>query len=115
LGQKNNKQLVILKYINRIVIVLNVIFILALIPVIMVIGMTPGLPAFVKGINLLMIIEFTLPIIASILVVIMILLLVSNWKNKLKGRWYYLSVCIISALYYLLLNYWNLYGYQFTP
>lgn len=111
----NSRQMSLLKQIGRVVVTLNLVFILALIPVIMLIGMTPGLPAFVKGINLLMKIEFTLPIIGVLLVLIMVFILVINWKERIIGRWFNISIAVLSVFYYLFLNYWNLFGYQFTP
>ena len=84
---------------------LNILFLSFYFPGIMLIGMSPGLPAFTKGINIFMIILFLIPVFSLILLVYTVVLLyVKNKSVELKNQCF---ILILNILFYIEIIYWR--------
>lgn len=95
---------------------LNGLFLILLMPAIALVGMTPGLPAFTKGITPFMLVVFSLPLINTIFIFVLTYFLIKMWKNSASAILYkaYFSFIVAAAwLFQPYLYYWKLLGYWF--
>ncbi|OIJ17959.1 hypothetical protein BKP45_20610 [Anaerobacillus alkalidiazotrophicus] len=89
---------------------LNLLFLSLFFPAVFLVGMTPGLPAFTKGVNYFMIVVFTLPIASGIFSIVLIRTQVKNHSGKYTITSFFF---IFLVFYYAYLYYWRVLGYWY--
>ena len=92
-------------FISGIADILNLLFLSLYFPAVMIIGMSPGMPAYSKGINVLMITVFAMPLFAAALIIYeLIMIFTGKGKQESKKPWFIITVNI---LFFIWIIYWR--------
>ena len=92
-------------FISGTVDILNVLFLSLYFPAVMIIGMSPGMPAYAKGINALMLVVFVMPLLAAALMIYELIIAFTAKNNgELKKPWFVITVNI---LFFIWIIYWK--------
>ena len=92
-------------FISGTVDILNVLFLSLYFPAVMIIGMSPGMPAYAKGINTLMLVVFVMPLLAAALMIYELIIAFTAKNNgELKKPWFIITVNI---LFFIWIIYWK--------
>ena len=85
--------------------IMNILFLSLYFPVVMIIGMSPGIPAYSKGVNVLMLMLFSLPLAAVILTALeLILIFTGKSKKDSVKQWF---IIMVNILFFIWIIYWR--------
>ena len=92
-------------FVSGIIDILNILFLSLYFPAVMIIGMSPGMPAYSQGVNALMLAVFAMPLFAVILTLAeLILIFIQKNKAELKKQYFIITVNI---LFFIWIIYWR--------